>query len=442
MFYEDPQSHAAKVQMLKEFPALQGMCVFTGSVDYFEPLARQGLLVSSSGWDRPAHMYLQQRMWKATATYVRWVDRQQPFDALNENETDYTGRSHWSLKSEDVGVVVGAPPPHAGIPPSQFLWGLNQAEGMGPLVHAQSGAPLPYSHGRLTAAELALLRDEIGINSIRVFVHPTLLGIPQKTWDGPESIRYSDYEGSFNFSQLDLLVEPIIKAGLFLIVLPLPVDEYVNSLWAPDLHFLDNATLGRNYTGISAVKELTAFSVAVAGHLQKTTNGTFGVVFTEMCGQSRANLTERSDEKGRWQSMRDALAKVAPMAEVFGPEICLSLQWYAALTDDQPNTCKRNFTTLRNPVNYDTLPNYAEMFDSPAYSFYELAYLGAPDRTPEEACGISETIAIVDTVREAATPLICPTAALDMSLPAIAGVVDCRAEYPWQALAMERARLG
>jgi hypothetical protein len=71
--------------------------------------------------------------------------------------------------------------------------------------------------------------------------------------------------------------------------------------------------------------------------------------------------------------MRDAVRAVAPDAEVFGPEICLSLQWYAAYEDDKPNTCRRNFTTLRNPVNYDTLPNYAEVFDSPAYSFYELA---------------------------------------------------------------------
>lgn len=77
--------------------------------------------------------------------------------------------------------------------------------------------------------------------------------------NGPESIRYSDYMGKFNYTALDSLVDPIIAAGLFPIVLPLPVDEYVNSLWAPDLHFLDNFTVSppRNYSGISAVEELT-----------------------------------------------------------------------------------------------------------------------------------------------------------------------------------------
>ena len=92
----------------------------------------------------------------------------------------------------------------------------------------------------------------------------------------------------------DLLVDPIVGLGLFPIVLPLVVDEYVNLLWAPDLQSLSNETLGRNYTGISAVKELTAFTVAVTEHIQQRHHVPFGVVFTEMCGQSRANLTARS----------------------------------------------------------------------------------------------------------------------------------------------------
>ena len=193
VFYEDPQSHYAKVQMVKnDFPALQGMCVFTGSVDYFAPLARQGVLVSPSGWDHPAHMFLQQRMWAAASSYV-------------QNES--------TLKTDDAYVPSerATPPPPMRppvIPPAQYLWGLNQAEGMGP-------ERSPQQMVRLTSAEMALLRDEIGINSIRVFIHPTLLGIPQKSWNGPESIRYSDYIATLNFTEMVRIMHAVSVVSRF-----------------------------------------------------------------------------------------------------------------------------------------------------------------------------------------------------------------------------------
>ena len=67
------------------------------------------------------------------------------------------------------------------------------------------------------------LCDELGINTIRVFVHPTLVGLPQRTWTGPEPIRYSGFPPSaYNWSALDALVGGIIAAELFPIVLPRP----------------------------------------------------------------------------------------------------------------------------------------------------------------------------------------------------------------------------
>ena len=109
-------------------------------------------------------------------------------------------RCHIVMKTDDAYVPSerATPPPPMRppvIPPAQYLWGLNQAEGMGP-------ERSPQEMVRLTSAEMALLRDEIGINSIRVFIHPTLLGIPQKSWNGPESIRYSDYIATLNFTEM------------------------------------------------------------------------------------------------------------------------------------------------------------------------------------------------------------------------------------------------
>ena len=120
------------------------------------------------------------------------------------------------------------------IPPAEFLFGFAQAEGSG---------TIPPKETVLTLDEMVRLRDELGINTIRVFVHPTLVGLPQRTWTGPEPIRYSGFPPSaYNWSALDALVGGIIAAELFPIVLPLVVDEYVNYLWADDLHRFDNAT--------------------------------------------------------------------------------------------------------------------------------------------------------------------------------------------------------
>ena len=291
--------------------------------------------------------------------------------------------------------------PISRIPPAEFLFGFAQAEGSG---------MIPPKETVLTLDEMVRLRDELGINTIRVFVHPTLVGLPQRTWTGPEPIRYSGFPPSaYNWSALDALLGGVIAAELFPIVLPLVVDEYVNYLWADDLHRFDNATATppRDYTNVSAVRELTAFTTAITGHLEQRFGRPFGVVFTELCGQANAGPAARPHEQQRWQSLVDAIRKSSAHAEVFGPEACSVLSWYAQLNHERAATCNRTFDRVwsgpQSPQ-YDSLERYAAVFDAPAYSMYSLAYLGAPDETPTKACNISELLAITDTVSQIVRP--------------------------------------
>ena len=294
-----------------------------------------------------------------------------------------------------------APAPRTNsIPAAEFLFGLCQAEGTG---------TIPPALSPLTHEQLGTLRDSIGINSIRIFVHPTLVGLPQRTWQGPEPIRYSSFDPSaYNFSALDSLLGSIVQAGLFPIVLPLPVDEYTNFMYLDNLTRFNNATATppRDYAGISAVDEVTAFTSAVAKHIQGTFATPFGIAFTEFCGQAPAGPSQRTHERGRWEQLVAALRRVAPLAEIYGPELCLSLSWYDQLNAQRTATCSRDFTTLAAPTHFDSLGNYAAAFDAPAYSFYSLAYLGAPDNTPRKACNTSEALAITDTVTKVVRPHI------------------------------------
>ena len=58
--------------MLRDnFPSLQGLAMFTTNVDYFEPLYRDGRFVQFGlSWERPAHIFWQQEMWRAAASYT------------------------------------------------------------------------------------------------------------------------------------------------------------------------------------------------------------------------------------------------------------------------------------------------------------------------------------------------------------------------------------
>lgn len=288
----------------------------------------------------------------------------------------------------------------SGIPPTEFLFGLCQAEGTG---------TIPPTLSTLSYPQMVFLKDNVGINSVRIFVHPTLVGLPQKTWQGPEPIRYSMFQpGDYNFTALNSLVGSIVRAGLFPILLPLPVDEYTNFLYLPNLTQFDNTTSSppRDYSGISAVDEVTAFTTAIANDIQDTFDTPFGVVFTEFCGQAAAGPDQREHERSRWAHVVETVRRTAPSAEIYGPELCLSLSWYDQLNFDREATCNRDFAALAAPTHFDTLENYADVFDSPAYSFYSLAYLGAPDNTPQQACNTSEALAIADTVAKIVRPHI------------------------------------
>ena len=299
-----------------------------------------------------------------------------------------------------ASFVAGSRPSDSEIPPAEFLFGLCQAEGTG---------TIPPALSVLTYDQMVLLKETIGINSIRIFVHPTLVGLPQRTWQGPEPIRYSAFSAdAYNFTALDALVGSIVRAKLFPIVLPLPVDEYTNFMYLPNLTRFSNAsaTPPRDYSGISAIDEITAFTTSITAHIQATFGTPFGVVFTEFCGQAHAGPAQRTHERGRWARLVASVRSTAPLAEIYGPELCLSLSWYDQLNAQPKATCERDFAALAPPTHFDSLQNYAEVFDSPAYSFYSLAYLGAPDNTPQRACNTSEVLAISDTVTKIVRPHI------------------------------------
>ena len=70
-----------------------------------------------------------------------------------------------------ASFVAGSRPSDSEIPPAEFLFGLCQAEGTG---------TIPPALSVLTYDQMVLLKETIGINSIRIFVHPTLVGLPDR----------------------------------------------------------------------------------------------------------------------------------------------------------------------------------------------------------------------------------------------------------------------
>jgi len=271
----------------------------------------------------------------------------------------------------DATAPPGPLPPT--FPPDEFIFGFNQVAGTGP---GKTAWPL-------TDAELRVLHDDVGINAIRLFVHPAFVGLPQKTWNGPESLRYSSFPASsyvFNrpeTPEVDSLDEIIVKLqqfGIRPILLPLVVDEYQEFIYKTDLTSMNSATETppRDYAGIVARDEVAAFATTVAGHVHQKFGVPFGVVFTELCGGGTDGTLKRTSEQAAWSAVASAIRKAAPLAEVFGPELCVGMSWFSTA---QANQCG-NF----DPVFYgdswprfDRFENYASVFDAVAISFYGIA---------------------------------------------------------------------
>ncbi len=189
--------------------------------------------------------------------------------------------------------------------PDEFLFGFNQ-------VGSGTGSSL----WALSDEELRVLTAEIGINAMRICVHPATVGFPQRTWVRPEAVVYSGFTrwvwdrplGLIN--SLDEFIRKMIEFDIYPILLPLTVDDYQSFMYKKDLSFL-NASRGVDYTGIDPQHEFQSYAVAVAQHVQETFDLPFGIVFSEVCAQNRDNASQRGGEKEAWQAVKDAVRAVA-----------------------------------------------------------------------------------------------------------------------------------
>jgi hypothetical protein len=85
------------------------------------------------------------------------------------------------------------------------------------------------------------------VNAIRIFVHPAFIGLPQLTWNGPESIRYTSFpDSAFVWNRpggpvdsLDEIIAKLYAYNITPIFQIFPVDEYLQQFNKSDLTFLN-----------------------------------------------------------------------------------------------------------------------------------------------------------------------------------------------------------
>jgi hypothetical protein len=262
-------------------------------------------------------------------------------------------------------------PPMANFPSSEFVFGFNLIAGIGIFdPSAKPASPWPLSD-----AQLAILRDEIGINSIRFFVHPTFLGLPQKTWNGPEAIQYSAFKDSDYvwdrpetpvLDSLDEYVRYLYAQGITPMLQPMLPDDYINWIYQSDITSL-NGSRGVDYTGIVPAHEVQAIVVAIAAHMQKTFGRPFLMNLPEICGQNPAGPALRTSEQAVWQQIENAVKAVAPLAEFQGAEICTNVTWaWTELKDGCGNF--QPFPVGSDGPPSDALSNYAQVYGEASIS--------------------------------------------------------------------------
>ncbi|MBI3921945.1 MAG: hypothetical protein HY318_11060 [Armatimonadetes bacterium] len=266
---------------------------------------------------------------------------------------------------------LGAAQPLAS---DQFLWGVCQVGGTG----KNSAWPL-------TRSELETLRDDLHCNALRFFVHPGFIGLPQRTWNGPESIDYTrftdkDYlwrDPSPAIDSLDEVLDLLYSVGLHPVLLILPVDEYVAYLSKDDLTFLNDTSKGLDYKGIKPSEQLKTLSVAVARHVREQYGPRFSVIYTEICGQGEG-APKRTRDRERWTEIVASIKAVAPEVTVYSPELCLGMWWWAAARP--PALATGHSTPPFRQVPYedtwprgDKLENYRDAFDAVAVSYYGMS---------------------------------------------------------------------
>jgi len=258
------------------------------------------------------------------------------------------------------------------VPRDTLTWGFCQVGG----THQGAEWPLSREH-------LLVLRDELHINTLRFFVHPGFIGLPQKTWNGPEAIDYTRFdEASYRWrdpspviDSLDEVLDLLSELKIHPVLLVFPVDEYVAYIGRDDLSFLSDSAKGLDYTGIRPVDQVKALTTVLARHVHQAYGDDFTLIYTEIAGQGEG-APRRSQDKARWAEVVAAAKAEAPGATVCSPELCVGMWWWAAAV--QAGGARRQGPPwLPEAIPYtdtwprgDRLENYRDVFDAMAVSYY------------------------------------------------------------------------
>ena len=288
--------------------------------------------------------------------------------------------------------------PISSVPSDQFLWGFNFIAGTGNDPKNKKGKLLSSNQWNISDNDLISLRDDMGINTIRFFIHPQFVGLPQKTWSGLESFDYTKFpDNSYNWTKLDKAINQTTSLGITPILLPLVVDEYLGWIYKDDLTFLNNMSSGLDYTGIVPKNQIKAYSTAIAKHVaEKFPALKFYIVFAEVCGRGLEGAPLRTSEMQAWQSITSSIHQVAPNAVVFSPELCVAMWWWPTA---QANGCK-NYDPVYYDQNWprgDYLENYAKAADIPAIAFSGITQVDNQNFCPAEP-RIKSTLDTVNTI--------------------------------------------
>ena len=252
--------------------------------------------------------------------------------------------------------------------PEQFMWGFCQ---------------VCSKEWPLSDAEMTRVVTELGVNAVRIFVTPKWIGIPQRTWQGPESIDYTrtpveDFvwrRPSPKIDSLDEVIEQFRRCGVHPVLMPLFVTPYADYLYKDDLTFLDdpdNKPDPVDFTGIKPLTQVLHITRALARHMHGAFGDDFTIIFDEVRGGNPEPSTAHAGEKERWAQVVTAIKSEAPGCEVFSPELCVGMWWW-------PTALKHDGEVAGKPLVYneqwprgDRIENYGASFDALAISFFEI----------------------------------------------------------------------
>lgn len=259
------------------------------------------------------------------------------------------------------------------VPRDVLTWGFCQVGG------THRGAEWPLSRD-----QMMILRDELHINTVRFFVHPGFIGLPQETWNGPEAIDYTrfsdaDYvwrDPSPAVDSLDEVLDLFRELDIHPVLLVFPVDEYVAYIGRDEISFLNDPAMGLDYTAIRPVDQVKALTSALARHVHQTYGDDFTLIYTEIAGQGDG-LPGRANDKARWAEVVAAAKEEAPGATVASPELCVSMWWWAAAASQSHLAVSQGPPWVPLDIPYtdtwprgDRLENYRDVFDVMAISYF------------------------------------------------------------------------